>query len=66
MTATMEDNKLDKIALYLEIIADELYIARTERELEGASGSEPAMWNNGGRDLMVKNIEIMRNKAERM
>lgn len=62
----MEENLLKKIALYLEIIADELYVARTEREMEGASGSGPDMWNKGGRDLMEKNIELKRNRAERM
>jgi hypothetical protein len=59
----MEEKLGRKLALWLEIIANELYIARTDKEMEGASGSGPDMWNGQGRDCMVKGIEKMRELA---
>jgi hypothetical protein len=56
----MEKDDLKRIDLLLEIIADELYVARTDREFEGAKGSGPEIWENGGRDSMVRDIEKMR------
>jgi hypothetical protein len=56
----LDEKPLRKIALWLEIIADELYVARTDKEMEGASGSGPDMWNDQGRDYMVNGIEKMR------
>jgi hypothetical protein len=60
-----EEKLLRKIALWLEIIADELYVARTDREMEEVSGSEPEMWNSQGRDYMIRGIENAREIAEK-
>ncbi|MGB6134752.1 MAG: hypothetical protein WBG54_23450 [Acidobacteriaceae bacterium] len=54
------------MALLLEIIADELYVARTDREFEGATGSGPEMWEAEGRDYMIRGIEAMRERAEKL
>jgi hypothetical protein len=61
----LEEKQLKKIALWLEVIADELYVARTDKEMEGASGNGPDMWNSKGRDYMVNGIEKMRDIAGR-
>lgn len=61
----MEEKLLRKIAIWLEIIADELYVARTDREMEGASGSGPELWEREGRDYMIRGIEKAREMAER-
>jgi hypothetical protein len=53
----MNEKALRRIAIWLEVNADELYIARPEREMEGASGSGPDMWNKQGRDYMVNLAE---------
>ena len=56
-----------KIELLLQVIADELYVARTDKENEGASGSGPDIWfNNGGRDGMTNAIERMRDKIDHL
>jgi hypothetical protein len=56
-----------KIELLLQVIADELYIARTDKEFEGASGGGPDMWfDKGGRDGMIRGIEKMREQVERL
>lgn len=62
----MEDQKLDHIALLLQVIADELYVARTDREFAGARGSGPEIWEREGRDYMLRGIEAMRDKAEKL
>lgn len=62
----MEETQLKKIALWLEVIADELYVARTDKEMEGASGSGPDMWNRQGRDYMTNGIERMRELAGKL
>lgn len=59
----MDEKSLRKIALWLEIIADELYVARTDKEMEGASGNGPDLWNDQGRDCVVNGIEKMRELA---
>ena len=61
----MGEKQLKKIALWLEIIADELYVARTDKEMDGASGSGPDIWNRQGRDYMVNGIEKMRELAQK-
>jgi hypothetical protein len=53
----MNEKALQKIAIWLEVIADELYIARPDKEMGGASGSGPNMWNKQGRDYMVNLAE---------
>jgi hypothetical protein len=55
----MENSQVDRIETLLQIIADELFIARTDREYEGASGSGPELWEKEGRDNMVRTIEHM-------
>jgi hypothetical protein len=63
---SMGDNKqLERIALLLQIIADELYVARTDKEIEGASGAGPEMWESQGRNYMIRGIEAMREKADK-
>jgi hypothetical protein len=56
----MEMNSFQRIESWLQIIADELYVARTDREFEGASGSGPEMWEQRGRDYMIRGIENAR------
>jgi hypothetical protein len=61
-----------RIETLLQIIADELYIARTDREYEGESTetipgegpTEPEMWARGGRQSMIVSIESRRNDLE--
>lgn len=56
-----------KVKLLLQVIADELYVARTDKENEGASGSGPDIWfNHGGRDGMTNAIERMRDKIDHL
>lgn len=48
--------------LLLQVIADELYVARMDRQTDGASKSD---WkDNGGRDVMIERIEKARNKFD--
>ena len=62
----MVDNKqLERIALLLQIIADELYVARTDKEIEGASGAGPEMWKSQGRNYIIRGIEAVREKADK-
>jgi hypothetical protein len=56
----MENQSLKRIEMWLEIIADELYVARTDHEFAGVSGSGPEMWEAQGRDYMIRGIERMR------
>lgn len=57
----MEKQSLERIEILLQIIADELYVARTDREFEGASGGGPDMWfERGGRLEMIRGIEHRR------
>lgn len=57
----METQLLKRVEMWLEIIADELYVARTDREFEGASGGGPDMWfERGGRLEMIRGIEHLR------
>ena len=68
----MDNQILARIATLLEIIADELYVTRFDREFEGASrekidGQGPTlaeMWEGGGRDNMVRGIEKMRERLD--
>lgn len=61
----MEPREAKRIALLLQVIADELYVARTDKENEGAKGQGPDMWfNHGGRDGMIRAIEKMREDAD--
>jgi hypothetical protein len=58
----MEPRDAKKFALLLQVIADELYIARNDRDFEGASGGGPDLWiNRGARDEMIRGIEKMRH-----
>lgn len=57
----MEDRTLERIALLLQIITDELYFSRNEKDHEGE-----VLWESAGRDLMIRNIELMRNKADEL
>jgi len=67
MLKRMEPKDAKRIALLLQVIADELYVARTDKEFEDASGSGPDMWfNQGGRDGMIRGIEKMRDDADRI
>jgi hypothetical protein len=61
----MEKEQFERIETLLEIIADELYVARTDREFEGALGSGPESWETGGREMMVRRIEGMRDTLEK-
>ena len=61
----MENKLLMRIETWLMIIADELYVARTDKECEGASGSGPEIWEKQGRDSMIRDIENLRDKLER-
>ncbi len=61
----MEEKLLRKIAIWLEVIADELYVARTDKEMEGASGSGPELWEREGRDYMIRGIEKAQEIAEK-
>jgi hypothetical protein len=69
----MESQTLDRIATLLQVIADELYVARTDREFEGASREQiegqgptgPEMWDREGRDYMIRGIEKMRDSVEK-
>jgi hypothetical protein len=58
----MENSQLERVETLLQIIADELYVARTDRECEGASGSGPAIWESQGRASMTNGIEHMREQ----
>ena len=61
----MENKQLKRIEIWLRIIADELYVVRTDKEFEGASGSGPEIWEKQGRDYMIRGIENMREKLEK-
>jgi hypothetical protein len=61
----MENKQLERIETWLHIIADELYVARTNREYENASGSGPEIWETSGRDYMTSGIEHMRENLEK-
>ena len=64
--SSMGDYKqLERIALLLQIIADELYVARTDKEIEGASGAGPEMWKSQGRNYIIRGIEAVREKADK-
>jgi len=62
----MEDRQLERIGLLLQIIADELYVARADKECEGASGSGPNLWSSQGRDYMTNGIEKMRERVNKL
>jgi hypothetical protein len=53
----MNERALQKIAIWLELIADELYSALSDKDIEGARGSGPDMWSKQGRDHMVNLVE---------
>lgn len=50
--------------LLLKVIADELYMARIDREHEGSISSNWA--NSGGRNLWEKRIEELRGTIENL
>jgi len=61
----MESRDAKRMALLLQVIADQLYVARTDKEFAGASGSGPEIWfNHGGRDGMIRGIEKMREDID--
>jgi hypothetical protein len=58
----MANTDVRPIELLLQVIADELYIARMDCEHEGADKTN---WKDSGRrDLMVKRIEEARDKFD--
>jgi hypothetical protein len=61
-----EDVRLKRIETWLQIIADELYVARVDHEFEDASGTFPDAWESEGRDLVIRQIASMRNGLERL
>jgi hypothetical protein len=60
----MANHEMQRTELLLQLIADELYMARIDREHEGTSKSD---WHTGGgRDLWEKGIEQLREKIEKL
>jgi len=67
----MENRSFTRLEMLLQIIADELYVARVDREFEGASreprqgptGAE--LWDKEGRNYMIEGIERMRERVEK-
>lgn len=71
----METTDAKRIVLLLQVIADELYVARIDKEFENASlepipGQGPtgpeAWFKMSGRDGMIRGIEKMRDDANRI
>jgi hypothetical protein len=58
----MTNTDVRPMELLLQVIADELYVARMDRQTDGASKSD---WkDNGGRDLMIERIEKARERFD--
>jgi len=58
----MEEKQLRKIALFLEVIAEELYIARGDRDQQGPNAINPEEWAKS-RDFAVRELEETRKAA---
>jgi hypothetical protein len=58
----MDEKQLKKIALLLEVISDELYIARGDREFEKPNAGDPEKWAEA-RKFAVKEMEETRELA---
>jgi hypothetical protein len=65
LEAEVERQQFERIETLLEIIADELYIARTDQEFAGAVGSGRELWETGGREMVIRRIEGMRDTLEK-
>jgi hypothetical protein len=65
LEAEVERQQFERIETLLEIIADELYVARTDQEFAGAVGSGRELWETGGREMMIRRIEGMRDTLEK-
>jgi hypothetical protein len=63
----MENEQLTRIEKLLWIIANELYVIRTDIDFKDAEGGGPLMWQQqgGARDGMVSCIEKIREDLER-
>ena len=59
----MEKQQLERIETLLQIIADELYVARLHHQYAGARGPEFEEWETGGRNEMIQRIEKMREQG---
>lgn len=60
----MEKSDLFRIELLLELVADELYMARLDRESKGESDT---VWlEGGGREEWEKGIDEMRKKLAKL
>ena len=58
----MTNTDVRPMELLLQVIADELYVARLDRETEGSAKSD---WrDNGGRDGMIERIEKARDRFD--
>ncbi len=53
----MNEKALQKIAIWVEVIADKLCSACPDKDREGASGSGLDLWNKQGRNYMVNLAE---------
>ena len=58
----MEEKQLRKIALFLEIISDELYIARGDRDFQKPNAGDPEKWASA-RKFAIQEIERTRELA---
>ena len=59
----MEKGQFERIETLLQIIADELYAARLDRQLEGTFGPDSTKWLSTGRNELNQRIEKMREQA---
>lgn len=59
---TKADDQLRKIALLLEVISDELYIARGDRDFERSNAGTPERWAKA-REFAVREMEKTRELA---
>jgi hypothetical protein len=59
MLCGMANKEIARADLLLELIADELYIARTDREHANTPDSS---WMKSGRNNMIQRIEELRDK----
>lgn len=68
MLRGMESKSLERIETLLRIIADELYIARTDRDSDNRlfiKGCVPEDWEKQGRHSMIREIDQMRDKSRK-